>query len=244
MTSRLPDPSAAHHPVTPRQTLGVLEEMCLTLARTHELCGPARHLLAMLVAAATSGPVFWIAPAWAGDAPNPEGMAPIVEPGRFVFVAARRREDLLWTLEECLRSGAVPLAVADLPGPPGMTAVRRLHLAAETGAAQTGQPPLGLILTPGAGGAPGIESRWHLAQAHAPGRDGWILSRRRDRMRPPRQWQLSGRPGRWRLSPQSAKAAPHADGGLVCGPVCIGDPGDPAAAFFERRTRDARERSE
>jgi len=186
---------------TTRPALAVLEEMVLPLARLHELCGPARHMLAMLVAGATQGDIFWIAPAWAGDALNPDGMVALADPGRFTFLAPRRGEDILWTLEEVLRSGAVPLAVAELPAPPGMTAVRRLHLAAETGAAQGMGQPLGLILTPGAGGAPGIETRWHMAQAHAPGAPGWTLSRRRARTRPPKDWHLTGRPGRWRLVP-------------------------------------------
>lgn len=184
-----------------RPALEVLDGMALPLGRAHELCGPARHMLAMLVAGATQGPVFWIAPAWTAEAPNPDGMAAFAAPGRFTFIAARRAEDILWTLEEALRSGAVPLAVAELPEPPGMTAVRRLHLAAETGTKETGEAPLGLLLTPGAGGAPGIETRWHMAQAHAPGAAGWHLARRRARTLPPQDWRLTGRPGRWRLAP-------------------------------------------
>ena len=49
-----------------RPALPVLGDMALSLARLHEACGPARHTLAMLVAAATRGPVFWITPAWLG----------------------------------------------------------------------------------------------------------------------------------------------------------------------------------
>lgn len=161
-----PDPAPAIAP----PALDVLGAMALRLARLHEFCGPARHMLAMLAAGATQGPVFWIAPAWATDALNPDGMAALAGPGRFVFLSPRREEDLLWTLEEVLRSGAVPLAVADLPRPPGMTAVRRLHLAAETGAKAGMGAPLGLILTPGEGGAPAVETRWHMAPAHRPDR--------------------------------------------------------------------------
>ena len=184
-----------------RPALTVLGNPALPLARAHEICGPARQMLAMLVAGATDGPVFWIAPAWDTQALNPDGMAALAEPGRFTFISARRPEDILWTLEEALRSGLVPLVVGELPQPPGMTAVRRLHLAAETGAQDGRGAPLGLLLTQGDGGAPGIETRWHMAQAHTPDAPGWRLSRRRARTLPPQDWHLTGRPGAWRLSP-------------------------------------------
>jgi len=154
----------------------------------------------MTVAAATRGPVFWIAPAWQGDRLNPDGMRPFVQPGRFTFVHPNQPLDLLWTLEEVLRSGAVPLAVAELPEPPGLTPVRRLHLAAENGAKTGTCTPIGLILTPGDGGAPGIETRWHMAPGHAPDQRAWTLSRRRARSAPHATWTLTGRPGCWHVT--------------------------------------------
>ncbi|MEI4233842.1 ImuA family protein [Roseovarius sp. D22-M7] len=185
----------------PLRLLGALD---LPLARLHEACGPARHSFATLVAGDTSGPVLWIAPGWATDRPNPDGMRAITGPGtgpeHFVFVTPQRREDLLWCMEESLRSGAAPLVVADLPGPPGLTPVRRLHLAAEEGAGRGHGKPLGLILTPGDGGAPGVETRWHMAPAHALQVDRWRLERRRARTGPPAAWALSGRPGAWHLA--------------------------------------------
>ena len=83
-----------------------------------------------------------------------------------------------------------PLVVADLPGPPALTPVRRMHLAAETGAG-LGAAPLGLLLTPGDGGAQGIETRWHMAPAHEGSRRLWQLERRRARTLPPRRWQVA-----------------------------------------------------
>ena len=186
---------------TARPALPVLGDMALPLARLHEACGPARRTLAMLVAAATRGPVFWIAPGWLGDRPNPDGMLAFVDPARFTFLAPDRPEDVLWTLEEALRSGTVPLVVADLPEPPAMTPVRRLHLAAETGAQTGPHAPLGLILTPGDGGASGIETRWHMAPAHQPRSRAWRLDRLRARTAPPATWHLTGRPGHWHMTP-------------------------------------------
>lgn len=74
--------------------------------------------------------------------------------------------------------------------------MRRLHLAAEAGAravAETGAgraAPLALLLTPGNGGAAGIESRWHLVPDHRHDGSRWHLTRPRARTAPPQRWQL------------------------------------------------------
>lgn len=185
----------------PRPALAITGPLSLACGRLHEGCGPARHTWAMLVAGALTGPVLWIAPAWAPDRPDPCGIAPLTGPERIIFVTPDHRLDLLWCMEEALRSGAVPLVVADLPGLPGLTPIRRLHLAAEEGGTRAAQAPLGLILTPGEGGAPGVESRWHMAPAHLADTDRWHLARRRDRTAPPAEWHLSGHPGAWAAAP-------------------------------------------
>ncbi|WP_417523067.1 ImuA family protein [Marinovum sp.] len=182
-------------PQAARPALSVTGELSLTQMRVHEFCGLARRTLAAWVAgavqAAGPGPVIWVAPAWEKDALFAPGLARLCAPERFVFVHPTRPEDILWTLEEVLRSGAAPLVVGDLPGLPGLTQVRRLHLAAETGAEVLGGRPLGLLLTPGReGGAPGVESRWRLDPAHAPEVPGWRLTRLRARTAPRRDWQV------------------------------------------------------
>ena len=179
-----------------------LDRLALAPGRVHELCGPSRRTLALIVANACEGEVFWISPAWESDRLHGDGVAGFVEPGRLTFVTPRRAEDLLWCAEEALRSGAVPLVVADLPGPPALTPIRRLHLAAETGTAH-GKLPLGLVLTP-EGAAPGVESRWAFAQAD----DGWRLERQRARTAPPAVWSVAL--DDWRLSPSGDTRQDHA----------------------------------
>lgn len=179
-----------------RAGISFLGDLSLTIARVHEACGPARRTFALAVAAGMQGPVLWISPGWMAERLNPDGMLRLVSPSRFLFVTPRRAEDLLWTMEEALRSGAVPLVVADLPGPPALTPVRRLHLAAETGAAEGRHPPLGLILTP-EGAAPGVESRWSLAPRHPDtATERWEMRRLRARTAPEAVWTVEARPER------------------------------------------------
>ena len=182
-----------------------LGQLALARARVHEICGPARRTLALTIAGGFQGHIFWIQPAWSPEQPYGPTVARWIDPGRITFLSPRRGEDLLWSMEEILRSGAVPLVVVDLPEPPALTPVRRLHLAAETGAAE-GMEPLGLILTPGQGGAPGVESRWSFAPRHeAGGRTAWQLERLRARSDPPARWSVT----------------PAATGGLALGPAPV-----------------------
>ncbi len=68
--------------------------------------------------------------------------------------------------------------------------MRRLHLAAEAGFEKTGVAPLGLLLTPGDGGAPGVETRWQLRPDHIGDTDRWRLHRLRARTAPVADWSV------------------------------------------------------
>lgn len=176
----------------------------LARGRLHELCGPSRMALALLLLAGTGGPVIWVAPSWLPERPYACGMRDYLDPGRLILVRCRRVEDVQWSAEEALRSGAAPTVLIDMPAPPSLTPVRRLHLAAETGAGaarQGGRPaPVGLLLTPGDGGAQGVESRWQASPLPAP--SGLMdsrgialrLERRRARAAPPQAWVLCRTP--------------------------------------------------
>lgn len=203
-TARMHSQLLQHQTHRPRPSLPFLGDLSLPLARAHEFCGPARRSLALMLAARTEGPLFWISPAWLPDRLHGEGVISFLSPGRIIFVSPKRPEDLLWCMEEVLRTGAVPLVVADLPNPPGLTPVRRLHLAAENGAENGKLSPLGLLLTPGDGGAQGIESRWHLAGRHQGEDQTWQLERRRARTDPPKSWTVFAQGARMVLKPVSA----------------------------------------
>lgn len=209
----MPDAAISHlltrqsHRKRGADPLRFLDSLTLERARVHELCGLARRRLALSVASALPGPVFWIKPSWTPGGLNAQGVQSIMDPSRLTFLTPKRPEDLLWCMEEILRAGLIPLVVADLPQPPGLTAVRRLHLAAETGATEGRLAPLGLLLTPEAGGAPGVETRWSLKPTHGIGGDeGWRLDRLRARMQPLKHWQLTGGKNGMRLPADPAPA--------------------------------------
>lgn len=187
-----------------RPRLDLAPELGLALARVHEACGPARRCFALWLAGRMTGPVIWIAAEWETDRLNPDGMIAFADPGRFLFVTPKRTEDLLWATEEALRAGAVPLVVADLPGAPALTPVRRMHLAAETARETLGHSPLGLLLTPGTGGAQGVETRWHMTPAHTATAPGWHLTRVRARTAPVRRWKVTRQKAEMRLTPSGA----------------------------------------
>lgn len=179
-------------PSSPAGGIALVPGLAFAPARVHELTGPARRTLALMLAAQLPGPVVWIGPRparpgqWHGL--MPQGVARWIDPGRLLLAAAPKANERLWAMEEALRSRAAGLVVAELDAAPALTPVRRLLLAAESGTA------MGLILTP-EGAAPGVESRWRLSAAHRPGQDTWRLDLLRARMVPQASWVLLPGPG-------------------------------------------------
>ena len=186
---------------SPPPGINLVDGLTLTLSRCHEFCGPARRSLALMLAARLDGPVLWIRPDWTRAQIMAQGARDYIDPGRLIVVEPGRADDILWCMEESLRAGVVPMVVAECDAPPALTPIRRLHLAAETGSGVGSLKPLGLILTPGDGGAQGVESRWHLAPRHRSDTRSWLLHRRRARLAPPAAWVLTWQNGAAKATP-------------------------------------------
>lgn len=180
--------SRRHHDTRPSLPL-FGPDVALAEGRLHEACGPARWTFAAALVGAVQakrkGPVFWFHIGWQPERMLPDGMADFCQPEGITFGAMSKMDDILWCMEESLRAGCVPLVVADVAEMPSLTQVRRLHLAAEQSGSAFGAAPLALMITPGPeGGAPGVETRWHMAPQHVEGQPRWRLERLRARTAP------------------------------------------------------------
>jgi protein ImuA len=112
---------------------------------------------------------------------------------RFVTVTLKKPATLLWVMEEALKSGALAAVAGDAdPARTGLTATRRLGLAA-----RTGKSAGLLVFTAPAPGATASHTRWTAAAAPsrappddalAPGAPAWRVELTRAR---------GGRPGAW-----------------------------------------------
>lgn len=187
----------------------------LALGRAHEICGPARHVLAALAAGALAqGVTLWIRAGRDAGGLDPQGLAAFMDPGRLLVAHAPHGVDALWTAEEALRSGAVALVTLEPREPPGLTPVRRLQLAAEAGAARGPARPLCLILTPQGGSAAAVETRWRadpapgwaLGGAPGGGPARWRFALTRDKAGPPALWEMAA-PDRRDAAPRLQRAA-------------------------------------
>lgn len=196
--------SRAHRPIRPQLTL--FDKTALDLGRVHEICGTSRRVFPLLAGQNTQGPILWIRPAYISDHLFPSGVAAALNPGRFIFVNALRQEDLLWSMEEALRSGAISLVVADLPFHVALTPIRRLHLAAQA----SGKHPLALLLTPEHGGSQGVETRWTVSPRAQWSPAGWSVVRNKSRDLPPQEWHLFMKNKKFQIQ-YSHNATSHVD---------------------------------
>jgi protein ImuA len=176
----------------------------------HEVAGDAGPAtgfavwLAVRLAAAGSGahrPVVWVARR--PDLHGP-GLAAIgLDPARLLLVAARRADEVLWTMEEAMGCRGLGAVVGEGAGA-DLTASRRLQLAAEG----SGVPAL--LLVPGGGGVrtSAAVTRWRVDPAPGAtdepglGPVRWHLGLVRSR---------GGRPGAWTVEMADGRLDPVPD---------------------------------
>lgn len=123
----------------------------------HEVSGTAATGFAAVIAghaARGGGQVLWcgVGRGWGGL--YPPGLAMLgLPPSSLLLMDCRNERELLAAAEEGLRGGGLAALLLEVSRLPGMTAARRLQLAAETGGAP------GLMLCPGAIGRHGATGR-------------------------------------------------------------------------------------
>lgn len=137
---RIERPNAGRHGVLPFGIAaldGALPEGGLALGAVHEILGAgadeedgatAAGFIAGIVGRLSSGLVLWCLKR--RDLYGPSLAAHGLDPARLVIVRAARDDDLLWALEEGLRTPGIAAVVGEIGRLP-MVAGRRLQLAAE-----------------------------------------------------------------------------------------------------------------
>ncbi|WP_205961627.1 ImuA family protein [Pararhodobacter oceanensis] len=194
-------------PPAPLYPLQPLQDVALARGRVHEFTGSARRTLAALAvgAAQPEGPVIWFRPAWRSDGFYPYGLATLMQdPSALIIAKCKRPVDVLWSMEESLRSGCIALVIGEIAEAPDLRQVRRLHMAADEGLMRNRQAgrhapaPLGVMLghETARSAIAGVESRWslhHMPPDPAllrPAAPRWRLGRQLQRGQPPKDWEL------------------------------------------------------
>lgn len=122
--------------------------------RMHEACGPSALSFAFALAGQRRGPILWAREAWHADQINPVGFSQYFDPHSLLIAKGKDQTEVLAIAEEALRSGVIALTVVELTKPVGLTAGRRLQLAAEAGQSTA------LCLVPDGMGSNAAETRW------------------------------------------------------------------------------------
>lgn len=142
------------------QSASTADPFRLAMGRVHEAEGPGRRSFALFQSLRHPGPVLWILEEHEPHRLFPAGL-PADLPERLHLLIPKGETDLLWSVEEGLRSSAVTFVVAEPQAPLSLTAGRRLQLAAEAGRTT------GLLLTREGQGSNATETRWRCAPVAA-----------------------------------------------------------------------------
>ena len=182
-------------PETLRPELAHADEFDLCGRRVHEAEGRGRRTFALFQAVRHPAPLVWILPAHVPELPMLCGLPKGVGERLHLF-RAEGETDLLWCIEEALRSAPVGLVIAEPEKPLSLTAGRRLQLAAEAGRTT------GLMLIREGAGSNATETRWACAPVASPAADStlhyWTLNKNK-----------KGTCGSWIVNWNGATAAVH-----------------------------------
>ncbi len=121
--------------------------------RVHELSGPSGAAFAFLMA--YKGSILLCGVPWRVSGYMPEAVARFCDPDAILHVHCPLEADTLWAAETALRSGCMATVILILERSPGLTAFRRLQLAAQTGRS------LGLLVVSQPAHSTAAETRWH-----------------------------------------------------------------------------------
>ena len=142
--------------------------------RVHEAEGRGRRAFALFQAVRHPGPLVWILPSHAPEMPMLRGL-PRGVGERLHVIRPVGETDLLWCVEEALRSDPVSLVIAEPEKPLALTVGRRLQLAAEAGRTT------GLMLIRQEAGSNATETRWNCEPLPATAADStlqrWTLNK-------------------------------------------------------------------
>lgn len=144
----------------------------LARGAVHEIRGSAASGFAALIAGRVPGAVLWCVDAATRANLYGPGLAAFgLDPRRLIIVRCPNRTDMLWAMEEGLRSPELGAVIGEPDGTVDLAASRRLQLAAEAGGV------LGVVLARGPGQrqqfAPSaLESRWQIDTAPIRNRSG------------------------------------------------------------------------
>jgi len=127
--------------------------LTLSRGRVHEVEGRGRRAFALFQALRHPGPLVWILPSHVPDIPMLRGL-PYGVGERLHLLRPTTEADLLWCVEETLRSKPVSLVISEPEKPLSLTAGRRFQLAAEAGGTT------GVMLIRQDAGSNATETRW------------------------------------------------------------------------------------
>ena len=122
--------------------------------RAHEVTGAGAIAFAAMACGLSGKPIIWLSENWASEVLNPSGLTPFCDPRLMLLGCCTSSVDLMACAEEALRSGAVPMVIAEISKPLTLIAGRRLQLAAKAGNAT------GIFIIPDGMGSNAAETRW------------------------------------------------------------------------------------